>query len=733
MDITEVAAVSDEIVNMETTENNGDQSSSHDETDTGNPNNSKDPKNSEEHENSEVRKDSPTDDNGDQSSSHDENDMGIPKNSEDPESSGDPENSENLEDSGDNPTTDNDVQDDGDSNDDGSNIVSTVPVVDLIAPYDDQNMGNPRVTWDDVSQDTKKLFQSFFPKDSIWEEPDQNAMRFRLTSNRWSRLSLIAREQSIYEWFKWEYHCPETPRYYNFSWNLRGFFGHLGNHLRDFTFVIRSMHAVLTEGHAEQLQVTPNSMKGSEAISACDNNQMKARFPITAIPDPEEIYSAYVIKGDRKKAYRYQDLFDALPHKEQEIWLGQILIGVWDSYNKFYRLLPEGEEKKDDNRLERTNGEIIRLAAKLGRNNIELGVSTILVYANYDPGRKHEIRAGRYKGRDYSRHRLAEELDRILKKIQLFWGAGDAKECGSDFEKQMETAGGRCPLPGHVDAIHLISMLTAMTVTRDGQEVEKVFQVNMQDLAHPDTFLDNGSHFHRNWSLGNYPKDYTMFLKEILQGKRDDEKIFKSWNNKNENSFQYRTPAALNKHAKYVAGDFGFFVDKKKIKQFDVRKSKNVKAGQKRQRELDEAQKPKKKAKTKQEQEIYEGRVDVITINTRKVLRHMVTTMEMHRDIMEDLENDIKTGCFSVDIAANQGAENIKGDLQALMKNMEAEHQRLYKIVKYSVDKGISEEEMDGTLDWPQPEKPAVPDAASQTEATDQTDVPVPAPQPSAP
>ncbi|KAI6350906.1 hypothetical protein MCOR32_011736 [Pyricularia oryzae] len=181
--------------------------------------------------------------------------MGNPNNSEDPESSGDPENSENLEDSGDNPTTDNNVQDDGDSNDDGSNMVSTVPVVDLIAPYDDQNMGNLRVTWDDVSQDTKKLFQSFFPKDSIW-----------------SRLSLIAREQSIYEWFKWEYHCPETPRYYNFSWNLRGFFGHLGNHFRDFTFVIRSMHAVLTEGHAEQLQVTPNSMKGSEAISACDDN-----------------------------------------------------------------------------------------------------------------------------------------------------------------------------------------------------------------------------------------------------------------------------------------------------------------------------------------------------------------------------------------------------------------------------------------------------------------------------
>ncbi|KAI6303819.1 hypothetical protein MCOR29_010694 [Pyricularia oryzae] len=451
------------------------------------------------------------------------------------------------------------------------------------------------------------------------------------------------------------------------------------------------------------------------------------------MPDPEKIYSAYVIKGDRKKAYRYQDLFDALPHKEQEIWLGQIFVGVWDSYNKFYRLLPEGEEKKDDNRLERTNGEIIRLTAKLGRNNIKLGIFTILVYANYDPGRKYEIRAGRYKGRDYSKHRLAEELDRILKKIQLFWGAGNAKECGSNFEKQMEAAGGRYPLPGHVDAIHLISMLTAMTVTRDGQEVEKVFQVNMQDLAHPDTFLDNSSHFHRNWSLGNYPKDYTMFLKEILQGKRDNEKVFKSWNNKNENSFQYRTPAALNKHAKHIAGDFGFFVDKKKIKQFDVRKSKNVKAGQKRQRELDEAQKPKKKAKIKQEQEIYKGRVNVITINTRKVLRHMVTTMEMHRDIMEDLENDIKTGCFSVDIAANQRAENMKGDLQALMKNMEAEHQRLYKIVKYSVDKGISEEEMDGTLDWPQPEKPAVPDAASQTEATDQTDVPVPAPQPFAP
>ncbi|KAI6544564.1 hypothetical protein MCOR04_011841, partial [Pyricularia oryzae] len=323
MDITEVAAVSDEIVNMETTENNGDQSSSHDETDTGKP-----------------------------------------ENSEDPESSGDPENSENLEDSGDNPTTDNDVQDDGDSNDNGSNMVSTVPVVDLIAPYDDQNMGNPRVTWDDVSQDTKKLFQSFFPKDSIWEEPDQDAMRFRLTSNRWSRLSLIAREQSIYEWFKWEYHCPEIPRYCSFSWNLRGFFGHLGNHLRDFTFVIRNMHAVLTEGHAEQLQVTPNSIKGSEAISACNDNQMKARFPITAMPDPEEIYSACVIKGDRKKAYRYQDLFDALPHEEQEIWLGQILVGVWDGYNKFYRLLPEGKEKKDDNRLERTNGEIIRLAAK---------------------------------------------------------------------------------------------------------------------------------------------------------------------------------------------------------------------------------------------------------------------------------------------------------------------------------------------------------------------------------
>ncbi|KAI6484307.1 hypothetical protein MCOR11_010157 [Pyricularia oryzae] len=123
----------------------------------------------------------------------------------------------------------------------------------------------------------------------------------------------------------------------------------------------------------------------------------------------------------------------------------------------------------------------------------------------------------------------------------------------------------------------------------------------MQDLAHPDTFLDNGSYFHRNWSLGNYPKDYTVFLKEILQGKRDDERVFKSWNNKNENSFQYCTPAALNKYAKHVAGDFGFFVDKKKIKQFDVRKSKNVKAGQKRQRELDEAQKPKKKAKTKQE------------------------------------------------------------------------------------------------------------------------------------
>ncbi|KAI6392929.1 hypothetical protein MCOR23_008242 [Pyricularia oryzae] len=207
MDITEVAAVSDEIVNMETTENNSDQSSSHDEinigkpenskdpknfedskdsssenngdqssfhdkTDTGNPNNSEDPKNSEEHENSEVRKDSPTDNNGDQSSSHNENNMGIPKNFEDPESSGDPENSKNLEDFGDNPTTDNNIQDDGDSNDDGSNMVSTVPVVDLIAPYNDQNMGNPRITWDDVSQDTKKLFQSFFPKDSIWEKPD---------------------------------------------------------------------------------------------------------------------------------------------------------------------------------------------------------------------------------------------------------------------------------------------------------------------------------------------------------------------------------------------------------------------------------------------------------------------------------------------------------------------------------------------------------------------------------
>ncbi|KAH9435646.1 hypothetical protein MCOR02_004567 [Pyricularia oryzae] len=123
----------------------------------------------------------------------------------------------------------------------------------------------------------------------------------------------------------------------------------------------------------------------------------------------------------------------------------------------------------------------------------------------------------------------------------------------------------------------------------------------MQDLAHPDIFLDNGSHFHRNWSLGNYPKDYTVFLKEILQGKRDDEKIFKSWNNKSTSNFQYRTPAALNKYAKHVAGDFNQFIEKKRTKQFDVRKSKNVKAGQKRQRELDEAQKPKKKAKIKKE------------------------------------------------------------------------------------------------------------------------------------
>ncbi|KAH8842925.1 hypothetical protein MCOR01_003755 [Pyricularia oryzae] len=351
MDITEVAAVSDEIVNMETTENNGDQSffhdktnigkpknsenpknfenskdsssenngdqsSFHDKTDTGNPNNSKNPKNSEEHENFEVRKDSPTDDNSDQSSSYNKNNMGNPNNSEDPESSGDPENSKNLEDFGNNPTTDNNIQDDGDSNNNGSNMVSTVPIVDLIAPYDDQNMGNPRITWDNVSQDTKKLFQLFFPKDSIWEEPDQNAIRFRLTSNKWSRLSLIAREQSIYKWFKWEYHCPEIPRYYNFSWNFRGFFGHLGNHFRNFTFVIRNMYAVFTEKYAEQLQITPNFIKGNEAISACDNNQIKARFPITAIPDPEEIYSAYVIKGDRKKAYRNQDLFDAFPYEE---------------------------------------------------------------------------------------------------------------------------------------------------------------------------------------------------------------------------------------------------------------------------------------------------------------------------------------------------------------------------------------------------------------------------------
>ncbi|KAI6443546.1 hypothetical protein MCOR17_011390 [Pyricularia oryzae] len=104
MDITEVAAVSDEIVNMETTENNGDQSSSYDEIDTGNPNNFEDPKNSEEHENFEVRKDSPTDDNGDQSSFHDEINTGNPNNSEDPKNSEEHENSEVRKDS---PTDDN--------------------------------------------------------------------------------------------------------------------------------------------------------------------------------------------------------------------------------------------------------------------------------------------------------------------------------------------------------------------------------------------------------------------------------------------------------------------------------------------------------------------------------------------------------------------------------------------------------------------------------------------------
>lgn len=118
--------------------------------------------------------------------------------------------------------------------------------------------------------------------------------------------------------------------------------------------------------------------------------------------------------------------------------------------------------------MERTNGEIIRFATKLGRNNIKLGIFTILIYANYDPGRKHEIRAGRYKGRDYFKYRFAEKFNRILKKIQFFWGAGNAKKCGSNFEKQMETAGGRCPLPGHINAIHLISILTAITITRDG-------------------------------------------------------------------------------------------------------------------------------------------------------------------------------------------------------------------------------------------------------------------------
>ncbi|KAI6595493.1 hypothetical protein MCOR12_006502 [Pyricularia oryzae] len=50
-----------------------------------------------------------TENNGDQSSSYNKNNMGIPKNSEDPESSGDPENSENLEDFGNNLITDNNV------------------------------------------------------------------------------------------------------------------------------------------------------------------------------------------------------------------------------------------------------------------------------------------------------------------------------------------------------------------------------------------------------------------------------------------------------------------------------------------------------------------------------------------------------------------------------------------------------------------------------------------------
>lgn len=60
------------------------------------------------------------------------------------------------------------------------------------------------------------------------------------------------------------------------------------------------------------------------------------------------------------------------------------------------------------------------------------------------------------------------------------------------------------------------AIFTAITVVRDGQEVEKAFQVNMQNLVHPDVFLNNNLHFYRSWSLGNYPKNYILFLKEIL-------------------------------------------------------------------------------------------------------------------------------------------------------------------------------------------------------------------------